>query len=180
MTGRRQRVSKRDDYETPDDLFELVDSVFSFDLDAAATARTAKCNRYLGPGSSDATDALKTIWFRHGSRIWCNPPFATKEYFFEQALASRNLCQVIVFLVPNNSRETEWWNKYVRKAADTVITLIPRVNYLLDGQLCQGVEFGSALVVYYPRIPGVQYYAPTELTWNWHFQVEKKKQPVYL
>lgn len=46
------------DYCTPQDFFDRLDSEFHFTLDAAATAKSAKCTTYYTP----ETDGLKSPW----------------------------------------------------------------------------------------------------------------------
>lgn len=50
--------SNKLDWCTPRDFFDELDREFSFDLDAAATAKSAKCKRYFTP----ETDGLKMSW----------------------------------------------------------------------------------------------------------------------
>ena len=152
------RNSDRDDYATPDELFSRIDDCFDFDLDAAASVENTKCKRF----NSDSEELH--VW---GGRVWCNPPFSKKEYFLGKALEYRNYAKVAVFLLPNNIRETECWRKYVWEQADQIISLTPRVDFLLDGKVKKGVGFSSCLVVYYPRIAGINYGASRETIWNW-------------
>ena len=46
------------DWCTPVDFFKGLDSEFHFDLDAAATPKSAKCSSYFTPDD----DALKQDW----------------------------------------------------------------------------------------------------------------------
>ena len=50
--------SKKMDYCTPKDFFDVLNREFGFTLDAAATARSAKCPAYYPP----EPDGLKTPW----------------------------------------------------------------------------------------------------------------------
>lgn len=50
--------SKKMDYCTPKDFFDALNREFGFTLDAAATARSAKCPAYYTP----ETDGLKSPW----------------------------------------------------------------------------------------------------------------------
>jgi len=56
------------------ELFDAIDAIFHFDLDAAADESNAKCAQWLGPGSKLATNALTGAGWSYGNRIWCNPP----------------------------------------------------------------------------------------------------------
>ena len=50
--------SKKMDYCTPQAFFDALNSEFHFTLDAAATAKSAKCPAYYTP----ETDGLKSPW----------------------------------------------------------------------------------------------------------------------
>jgi phage N-6-adenine-methyltransferase len=150
------RVTERDDYCTPDNLFKKLDAVFNFNLDVAASRSNAKCQFYHTINDS----ALECEW---GGRVWCNPPFSQKEAFLKQAIASRNSAEVICVLVPNSARESKWFREYAMQATE-IINLYPRVNYCLDGEERKGVSFGSCLLVYYPELAPGQ---PREIYFKW-------------
>lgn len=50
--------SKKLDWCTPADFFKELDQEFHFDLDPAATTKSAKCARYFTP----TDDGLKADW----------------------------------------------------------------------------------------------------------------------
>lgn len=153
------RVTNRDDYCTPPDLFAKLDKVFQFVFDVAATKENALTSYFL-------ESSLEAEWCGIGP-LWCNPPFSNKEAFLKKGVESRNyIINGIVFLVPNNARSTSWWRNYALQA-DLIINLTPRVNYFIDGKEVKGVAFDSCLLVYYPRIEGVDYGLPKEVYWNW-------------
>lgn len=62
--------SKNLDWCTPQDFFDELNREFHFVLDAAATAKTAKCPMYFTP----ETDGLSQSW-NHGGAVFCNPPY---------------------------------------------------------------------------------------------------------
>lgn len=59
--------SKSDEWSTPQDLFDDLDAIFHFDLDACASRENAKCRRFF----TRDDDALAQEW--HGV-VWMNPP----------------------------------------------------------------------------------------------------------
>ena len=64
--------SKKMDYCTPPDFFDRLNDEFGFVLDAAATAKSAKCPAYYTP----ETDGLNSPWnLAGGGAVWCNPPY---------------------------------------------------------------------------------------------------------
>lgn len=54
--------SKNMNWCTPQDFFDKLNEEFSFTLDAAATDKSAKCEKYYTP----ETDGLKSPWNRGG------------------------------------------------------------------------------------------------------------------
>ena len=54
--------SKKMDYCTPQAFFDELNREFHFTLDAAATAKSAKCRAYYTP----ETDGLKSPWNTEG------------------------------------------------------------------------------------------------------------------
>jgi len=169
----------RDEYETPPELFNKLDKIFKFDLDVASNYMNSLCSESFIKDSSDGDALDDDLWDcgRHLS-IFCNPPFSNKEEFLKRGVASRNYNTVIVFLLPNNARSTDYWCTYVLQA-DLIINLTPRVQYLIKGERPQrfdkktqkwidsGVAFDSCVVVYYPRIKEINYGLPKEVYWQW-------------
>ena len=74
--------SKKDDWGTPQDLFDRLDKLYGFTLDAAANHENAKCPRYymleglyeLGKKVADE-NGLTGPWGIGGGWTWCNPPY---------------------------------------------------------------------------------------------------------
>ena len=60
--------SEKDDWETPQDLFDKYDSIFHFDLDVCASDRNKKCSVFF----SKEDDCRKHEWF---GKVWMNPPY---------------------------------------------------------------------------------------------------------
>lgn len=65
----------KDDWETPDDLFERYNKRYHFILDAAADNGNHKCDRYFGPGGV-VEDSLVVAWPLNEGNIWLNPPYS--------------------------------------------------------------------------------------------------------
>ncbi len=154
----------RDDYETPPELFKLLDESFKFGFDAAASSDNALCPVYFSQKGEGAL--LSGERWQLGKSIFCNPPFSKKDAFLEVAITYRNCNVVTVFILPNNARSTEWWRTYGLQA-DLIINLSPRVNYCINGIEKKGVAFDSCVAVYYPRIWDIDYGLPKEVYWQW-------------
>lgn len=73
--------SSRDDWETPPELYQLLDGIFHFSLDAAASEANAKCPIYI----TEEQDALNIDWKEYmlecgaqTNTVWLNPPYGSK------------------------------------------------------------------------------------------------------
>jgi len=66
-------ASNREDWETPQELFDDLDREFGFTLDVCATAENAKCAKYYAPFD----DGLSRDWT--GEVVYCNPPYGRKQ-----------------------------------------------------------------------------------------------------
>ena len=58
------------DYGTPDDLFNALHKMYSFECDASATAENTKLPVFFSPDEN----ALKQDWSKYKS-VWLNPPY---------------------------------------------------------------------------------------------------------
>lgn len=63
----------KNDWETPQELFDLLGRDYRFTLDACATRANAKCARFFSPEE----DGLTQDW--GGETVWCNPPYSAKQ-----------------------------------------------------------------------------------------------------
>ena len=84
------------DYCTPQAFFNRLNEEFHFALDAAATAKSAKCPLYYTP----ETDGLSQSW-NCGGAVFCNPPYGREigkwvRKAFEEAQAGAT----VVMLIP--------------------------------------------------------------------------------
>lgn len=72
--------SKRQTYETPEDLFRPLADEFQFTLDVAADAGNAKCAEFF----DEAADGLAQPW---RGVCWCNPPYREQSKWVKKAFA---------------------------------------------------------------------------------------------
>lgn len=102
--------SASDEWETPQDLFDALDSEFGFDLDVCALPSSAKCEHYFTP----ERDGLAQNWT---GTCWMNPPYGDAiAAWVRKAWESSRLGATVVCLVPARV-DTAWWWDYCRPAA---------------------------------------------------------------
>lgn len=100
--------SKKTDWCTPADFFAELDREFHFNLDPAATAKSAKCERYFTP----AEDGLSADW--GGSRVFCNPPYGRQigAWVRKGWEESRKPGTLVVMLIPART-DTAYFHNYI-------------------------------------------------------------------
>ncbi len=100
--------SKSEEWETPQHLFDRLNAIYQFKLDACATARNAKCPVFF----SKEENSLEQDWAPFG-RIWLNPPYGRAiAQFMRKALEESRKGCLVVCLVPART-DTKWWHDYV-------------------------------------------------------------------
>lgn len=94
--------SVTDEWSTPQDLFDEINSEFKFNLDVCALPQSAKCERYFTPDD----DGLKQEW---SGIVWMNPPYGDViGQWVEKAKYSAEKGATVVCLVPARV-DTNWW-----------------------------------------------------------------------
>lgn len=147
--------SENPNWRTPPSLFEPLQVEFRFDLDAAADPKSHLLDRWLGPGSLLAENALAADdWSHFGTRAWLNPPYSRKlRLQIEPWLnaASRQTIPVVA-LVPARV-DTAWWHRIVMTTASEIRLIEGRVNFIHPetGLPGTGGTFPSALVIWAHR-----------------------------
>lgn len=97
--------SARQDWATPLALFAALDEEFGFQLDAAATAATAKCTAWFGPDHPDPLrrDAFARAWAAEGT-TFLNPPYSKADggllRWVQKAVETADAGTAVVMLLP--------------------------------------------------------------------------------
>lgn len=136
--------SQRDDWETPQDLFDKLDAEFRFTLDPCATPENAKCPRYY----TKEDDGLLMPW--GGERVFCNPPYGRGiSKWMEKAFEESKKPETVVVMLVHARTDTGWWQGLVQHRAE--VRFIP--GRLRFGGAQNNSPFPSAIIIY--RGPGV-------------------------
>jgi phage N-6-adenine-methyltransferase len=156
--------SAKDDWETPDWLFDELNREFEFTLDVAANTSNAKCAKWLGPGSSITEDALAPLgpwesdpWLLE--TCWMNPPYGRgiDKWMKKANQSSLSGYATTVCLVPART-DTRWWWDYVRYAE---VRFLP--GRLKFGGATNSAPFPSAVAIFH-RNPSI--YKPKTVYWE--------------
>lgn len=104
-------TSKTDMWETPQDLFDNLDSEFHFTLDVCAVKENAKCKNFYSPEQ----DGLSQPWT---GRVWCNPPYGRQiGKWVRRALFASAAGATVVMLLPART-DTKWFHEYIDHKAE--------------------------------------------------------------
>lgn len=108
--------SAKQEWTTPQNLFDRLDEEFQFKIDLAADSTNAKCNAFL----DESIDALTRDW--SCPSCWLNPPYGSKSHKLENWIKkayedSEKFGSTIVVLIPARTN-TRWWHKYCMNASE--------------------------------------------------------------
>lgn len=105
--------SKTDNWATPQDFYDKLDSEFHFTLDPCADKNNHKCKKYY----TKEDDGLLQDW--GGEIVFCNPPYGrqiskwVEKYFNE----SRKDKTIVVMLIPART-DTKYFHQYIYNKAE--------------------------------------------------------------
>jgi|TARA_Y100000296_G_C5170608_1_gene257097 site-specific DNA-methyltransferase (adenine-specific) len=134
-------TSNKDDWETPQDLFDRLNEEFDFRLDVCANAKNAKCGGYF----NKKDNGLNKSWWLIKGYCWCNPPYGRQIIkWVEKAYMENKLNGArIVMLLPART-DTRYFHDYIYGKAE--IRFIKGRLKFSDSK--NSAPFPSMLVVY--------------------------------
>jgi phage N-6-adenine-methyltransferase len=99
--------SKKQDWETPDEIYCPLDKEFGFTLDVCADSYNHKCNSYF----DEKVNGLLQDW---EGVCWMNPPFGEQGKWVKKAYEESSFGVTVVCLLPARTN-TNWWHDYCMK-----------------------------------------------------------------
>ena len=104
MINKVMYSSDKDDWETPQDLFDSISrEIGGFDLDVAANEDNHKCQAYFTKENS----AFDNRWF---GNVWCNPPYGREIGKWVKRCSEYS--GLSVMLIPART-DTKWFHDYI-------------------------------------------------------------------
>ncbi|QIL51241.1 adenine methyltransferase [Weissella coleopterorum] len=136
--------SKKQDWETPDDLFKDLNSEFNFSWDLAARKDNTKANNFISP----ETNSLTVDWSKLEGNLFLNPPYGRElskwiKKAYESSLERQGN---IVLLIPSRT-DTSYWHNYIFGKAE-IRFLRGRIKFENNGIAGDAAPFPSAIVIY--------------------------------
>lgn len=128
--------SERQNWETPQWLFDWLNERYRFDIDVCATPENAKCARYFTPEQ----DGLRQKW---AGACWMNPPYGREiAAWVAKAYDEARDGATVVCLLPART-DTRWWHDYC--AHGEITFLRGRLRFV---GAKAGAPFPSVIVVF--------------------------------
>jgi len=143
VIGQALFSSNKDDWETPQWLFDQLNTEFQFTLDVCATPSNAKCQRYFSPEQ----DGLFQSWA--GETCWCNPPYGREVWKWVRKARheSSYYGATVVVLLPART-DVRWFHDYVYGKAE-IRFLRGRLKF---GGAKNSAPFPSMIAVFRPKV----------------------------
>ena len=136
--------SKTDQWATPQDFFDSLNSEFHFDLDPCADEYNHKCEKYF----TASDNGLLQNW--GGYRVFCNPPYGRDICkWVEKAYREGHKDNTLVCLLIPARTDTRYFHDYIKNRAE--VRFIP--GRLKFGDSKNAAPFPSMLVIF--RGPGM-------------------------
>ena len=159
----RKGKATKVNWQTPPELFNLLDHQFRFTLDAAASAANHLCRRYL----TAEEDALSVDVF--DENVFCNPPYggrANISWIDAFARWSADGGCTVAAILPN-ATDTQWYARMSRTAYE-IRLLDARVPFIdpEDPEGDSGNTGGTVAAIWYPG----KRTAPMPMTYVWHWK----------
>lgn len=133
MTNQAQQTmfsSNRDDWETPQDFFDKLNTQYHFTLDPCSSNTNAKCPKHY----TEQDNGLEQDW--GGEIVFCNPPYSRKggqdlwvKKCYEESLKPNT---TVVALLPART-DTKRFHQYILGKAE-IIWIEGRLVFEIDGK----------------------------------------------
>lgn len=131
--------SKNNEWETPRDFFNKLNSEFNFNLDPCASDLNHKCDNYF----TEEQDGLKQNW--QGKTVFCNPPYGRQinKWVEKCYKESRQDNTTVVMLIPART-DTKYFHEYIYGKAE-IRFIKGRLKF---GECKNSAPFPSMVVIY--------------------------------
>lgn len=131
---------RSEEWPTPQDLFDLLNSEFNFTLDPCATPWNAECTRFF----TRQQDGLVQDWGTE--RVFCNPPYGKQINDWARKCFESSIGGALVVLLAHARTDTQWFHDWVYEKAELRFVR----GRLKFGGSPQSAPFPSLVAVYMP------------------------------
>jgi len=113
----------KDSMRTPKYIFDYFNSIYSFDVDLAASDDFHFCENYFSMNCG----ALDMPWANFTAG-WCNPPYSNIDPWIDKAIQESNLGFTTVMLIPSLNGEER--GLVIERYASSIIDIVPRISFV--------------------------------------------------
>lgn len=133
--------SKKDDWETPQEVFDKLKEEFHFTLDPCADENNHKCKKYF----TREQNGLLQDW--KSETVFCNPPYGRKigSWVRKCYLHGKNGDGFAVMLIPART-DTKWFHEYIYNNKNAEIRFLK--GRLKFGGSKNSAPFPSMIVIF--------------------------------
>ncbi|MFU0834105.1 MAG: phage N-6-adenine-methyltransferase [Lactiplantibacillus plantarum] len=137
-------TSNKEDWETPQDFYDRLNTKYHFEWDLAASDDNAKCSCYF----TRDDNSLEQDWEGLSGNLFLNPPYGRELKLWVKKAATTGLKdkQNLVMLIPSRT-DTSYWHDYIFNHAE-IKFLRGRLKFEVDGVSGDSAPFPSAVVIY--------------------------------
>jgi len=132
---------ERDDWQTPQWLFDILNEQYGFRFDCCASKENTKCEFWEDDFLNRNLNNPKNV-------SWMNPPFSKAydmfSHFFQ--LIKKGVC-----IYRCDNMETKIWQDLIFRWADWIFIPKGRISY--EGKVGKGSRFPSALIGFNVELP---------------------------
>lgn len=134
-------TSNKEDWSTPQDLFDELNEKYHFTLDPCADEFNHKCDKYY----TIEDDGLSKSW--KDEVVFCNPPYGRKIYNWVKKCyeESKSGGGKIVLLIPSRT-DTKYFHEFLYKKENVELIFIK--GRLKFGNSKDGAPFPSLLAIF--------------------------------
>lgn len=135
-------TSNKDDWETPQALFDALNAVYHFTLDPCSTHENAKCEKHY----TIKDDGLSKSWA--GETVFCNPPYGRNIGDWVAKCAVESKHAKVVMLIPART-DTKYFHEYIYEKPNVRYEFIRgRLKFEVGGVPMQSAPFPSMIVYF--------------------------------
>jgi phage N-6-adenine-methyltransferase len=131
-------------FETPQWLFDSINSEFNFKFDLACNAENAKCKSYF----TEEENSLLKDWSKIDGWLWLNPPYSPLKPWIVKAQDENKKGAKIVVLCPPIIT-TRYFQNHL---PSEIRFIVGRVPFLLNGVEMKSNTSDSCLLIYDNKI----------------------------
>lgn len=134
-----------DEWSTPQDFFDKLNTEFNFNIDGAATLENTKCDIFFTCAESGGVG--------RGDRIFVNPPYSKLKLFLELAAKWQRVGATVVMVIPSRT-DTRAFHQHVWDETKNSPRAEVQIRFI-KGRLKFGgsknsAPFPSAVIIFKP------------------------------